>query len=738
MYIKNIAIGSADNLTDKMLGVLDMDVNPIYTNSGHTTTLSPSTYDSGKAIRFVISNTRIGYNTETISGIGFGNVLDTRYSVFPFLITYNNSALGSGTSHSDLQFSEVDISGDAPENWDIDRYQYYYTIKYDGTDRKLHSQIPKGIAWADLVADLTANNEKLYKNEDICKWIWAGSGEKKCCFILGKCDGVPSSSSADNEVPALNLFTRNTDESYYNTGGYIRNGDSPSDAAAIANSAYGSGKIGIKSLRSVIPNGAESAFSNGRFTSNVTNDNPICDCTLLQFGLVTSGGKTYFGVWVVTYDIKYYWGYPLESGSTWSLDRLDLSSPVSYDGDMSIYSLEFQGICLDDLDIDIETAEGEIPPDVNPDGSYDYPSFPHRFLDNQSFGILADGTSAGFHVYRLTAAEFSKLAAQVWNWGNIVNTVISEIENKGLITGAIDAVTSTMQQSRLAPSDCIVFARKMPIAVTQPPAGILDSAFNIRLGGQYLDIQGRAYLTERIVRTVVTNWTFTGPTQTFLDVGSNVTVSIMLPYVGTVHIPADAIMDGSLSISYAFDIISGQAGVQIITTARDGRQQTYGTYTGAPSVNIPLAIADSNIMGRQIATARAAVNGIAGAVKGYQTGGLLGRGGVASNLIGAAAAIAEEQAAPADFTQVTSLGSDSAIISPCDILIQLTYPATVDLQKTIDMIGACAYKTGRVSDFVSVDMDKPARFSYIDTDGIIATADELAMIEQALKEGVYL
>ena len=117
---------------------------------------------------------------------------------------------------------------------------------------------------------------------------------------------------------------------------------------------------------------------------------------------------------------------------------------------------------------------------------------------------------------------------------------------------------------------------------------------------------------------------------------------------------------------------------------------------------------------------------------------MIGRGGVASNLIGAAAAIAEEQAAPADFSQVTSLGTDSAIISPCDILIQITYPATVDLQNTINLIGACAYKTGRVADFVSPEMDKPARFSYIDTDGITATADELAMIEQALKEGVYL
>lgn len=738
MYIKNIAMGSQDNFTDKMLGLLDMDANPIYTNSGHTATYTPSLYQNGLGIAIRINHTRMGYNSDVIASIGLGNVLDSRYSIFPFQINFNNSALGAGTSQSDIEFTEVDISGNAPDNWDIDRYQYYFTLEYDGQNKKHHAAIPAGIDWETLKADLIANNKKLYRNEDICKWFYVGSGEHKISFILGRCDGTASGSSADNETPALNVYTRNVSGDYYFSGGYIRNGTTPESPAVLPSGSYGSGQFSVKTLRSVVPNSIDNAFISGRFTSNVTNDNPITDCTMLQFGIVQYNGKKYFGTWIVTYAIKYYWGYPLISGTTWNLANLDTSMPVSYTEDMEKYSLEFYGICLDELDVEIETEDGEIPPEVNPDGDYQYPSFPHRFLDTQSFGILADATSAGFHVYRLTSSDFNKLASQIWNWGNIVNNVLTQIEDKGLIKGAIDAATSSIIQSKLSPSDCIVFARKMPYAVTNPPAGILDSLFSLRLGGQYLDVQGNAYLAERIVRTVATNWQFTGPTKTFLDMGSNVSVSIMLPYVGTVQIPADAVMDGHLDISYAFDIISGQCGVQIITTARDGRQQTYGTYTGAPSVNIPLAIADSNITGRQIATARAAVNGIAGAIKGYSTGGLIGRGGVVSSLIGAAAAIAEEQAAPADFNQVTSLGTDSAIISPCDILIQITYPATVDLQNTINLIGACAYKTGRVADFVSPDMDKPTRFSYIDTDGITATAEELAMIEQVLKEGVYL
>ena len=737
MYIKNISMGSEDNLTNKMLAYLDLDsgilpdVTPIFPNNDI------------RALLVRISGLQM---TDDINYIGLGNILDENTAIFPFKIDYINSSAGSGTSLPTTTYTEVDITQETPpDNWEIERWEYYYTLQLDGTNNKHYAQISPNADWETLRQSLIANNQKLYYNDQNAKWVWIGEGENKLLFMLGRQGG--SDANTGRQYPTCNIFTRNCNVGgsvLYDSGGYIRLGNTPEDNPAFNKQT--SDSFYLSNITSMFTNPISNAFTSGRFSTNTQYDNPICDCTLMQFGIVKYGDKEYFGVFTASYNPKYYWGYPLRTGTTWNYSRLDLSNPVSYTENMTFlenagqftYPVQFRGICLDDFNVEIETEEGEIPPETDPDGNYNYPSFSHRFLNDQSFGILANATSAGFHVYRLTSSEFNKLASQIWNWGNIVNTVLTQIEEKGLIKGAIDAATSSIIQSKLSPSDCIVFARKMPYAVTNPPAGILDSLFSLRLGGQYLDVLGNAYLAERIVRTVATHWQFTGPTQTFLDMGANVSVSVMLPYVGTVQIPADAVMDGHLDISYAFDIISGQCGVQIITTARDGRQQTYGTYTGAPSVNIPLAIADSNITGRQIATARAAVNGIAGAIKGYSKGGLIGRGGVASNLIGAAAAIAEEQAAPADFNQVTSLGTDSAIISPCDILIQITYPATVDLQNTINLIGACAYKTGRVADFVSPEMDKPARFSYIDTDGITATAEELAMIEQALKEGVYL
>lgn len=741
MYIKDIAIGSEDNLKDMMLGVLDLDTTPIYSNSSHTSTVTPVT--GASSMTFRVTSLQMGYNEDTIASIGLGNVLDERYSIFPFLIKFANSALGSGTSKSDIEFETVDLTEDPPDNWDLDRYQYYYVISRDGTDNKHHAAIEPAADWATLRASLIAGSQNLYRNTEIAKWVWIGSGDKKVCFILGRCDGVESGVSTDGRVPSANIYTRNyrpsSGNAFYFSGGYIRNGSNPDDPAAIPASSYGSGAFSEKYITNIIPGAARLAFSDGRFTSNVTNDNPICDCTMQQFGAVKYNNKSYFGVWLISYDTKYYWGYDRKSGtSSWTLANLDMEYPADYTSEMHKYALNFWGICLDDFDIEIDTREGEIPPEEDPDGNFNYPSFTHRFMDDASFGILAPAASAGLHVYRLTASAFSKLAAQIWSWGNIVNNVISSIEDKGLFSGAIDAVTSSIQQSRLSPSDCVVFARKMPYAVTNPPAGTLDIGFNLRLGGEYLDIIGDAYRRERICRTVVLDWSFTGPTQTFFDYSEYVGVSLYLPFIGSVSLPADCLMDGSMAINYAFDVISGQCTAMVITRSHDGREYTHGPYTGDPSVNIPLAVADSNIMGRQLATAKAAVNGIKGAVSGFAKGGLIGKGGAAASLIGAAGQIAEAQAAPAGFTSVTDLGSNTAICSPTDLMVQLTYPATVDLINTINLVGASAYRTGRISDYVSETGDNFAQFSFVDLSGIAATDTELAELESQLRQGVHL
>ena len=736
MYIKDIAIGSEDNLKDMMLGVLDLD-------SGVFPATQPSLYDDGKALVWQVSERQM---TDDADYIGLGNPFDPDYALIPIKINFNNSSLGLGTSMPDTEYSEIDLSSeDPPDNWDLDRWQYYYILRDDGTNDKRYTMIQPGADWTSLRNSLIANNQKLYYNDQNAKWVWIGSGDKKICFMIGRHGQFGR--RLGNKFPVADVFTRNclpvNDNYNSRTGGFIRLGSSPDDPVAISPYTVAD----YLCFTQIDPsNSAKNAFTSGRFSTNTQYDNPITECSLLQLGIVTYAGKEYFGVFRAFYSPKYYWGYPLRSGKTWDYAHLDFSDPVSYSGKMEIsrgngqfvYPIQFSGICLDDFDIEIDKREGEIPPQEDPDGNFNYPSFTHRFMDDASFGILAPAASAGLHVYRLTASAFSKLAAQIWSWGNIVNNVISAIEDKGLFSGAIDAVTSSIQQSRLSPSDCVVFARKMPYAVTNPPAGTLDIGFNLRLGGEYLDIIGDAYRRERICRTVVLDWSFTGPTQTFFDYSYYVGVSLYLPFIGSVSLPADCLMDGSMAINYAFDVISGQCTAMVITRSHDGREYTHGPYTGDPSVNIPLAVADSNIMGRQLATAKAAVNGIKGAVSGFAKGGLIGKGGAAASLIGAAGQIAEAQAAPAGFTSVTDLGSNTAICSPTDLMVQLTYPSTVDLINTINLVGASAYRTGRISDYVSETGDNFAQFSFVDLSGIPATDTELAELESQLRQGVHL
>lgn len=737
MYIKNIAIGSEDNVTSKMLAYLNMDsgvlpdVTPVYPNN------------DTRALLIQVSGLQM---TDDINYIGLGNILDENTAIFPFKIDYINSSMGSGTSMPTTTYTEVDITQTtAPDNWEIERWEYYYLLQLDGTNNKHYAQIPPNSDWETLRQSLISSNQKLYYNDQNAKWVWIGDGQNKLLFMVGRNGG--SDANTGRQYPTCNIFTRNCNVGgsvLYDSGGYIRLGNSPDDDPAFSKQT--SDSFYLSNITSMFNNPITNAFTSGRYSTNTQYDNPICDCTLMQFGIVKYNEKEYFGIFTASYNPKYYWGYPLRTGTTWNYSRLDLSNPVSYTENMTIlensgqfnYPVQFRGICLDDFDVEIETEEGEIPPQEDPDGNFNYPTFTHRFMDDASFGILAPAASAGLHVYRLTANAFSKLAAQIWNWGNIVNNVISAIEDKGLFSGAIDAVTSSIQQSRLSPSDCVVFARKMPYAVTNPPAGTLDIGFNLRLGGEYLDIIGDAYRRERICRTVVLDWSFTGPTQTFFDYSEYVGVSLYLPFIGSVSLPADCLMDGSMAINYAFDVISGQCTAMVITRSHDGREYTHGPYTGDPSVNIPLAVADSNIMGRQLATAKAAVNGIKGAVAGFAKGGLIGKGGAAASLIGAAGQIAEAQAAPAGFTSVTDLGSNTAICSPTDLMVQLTYPATVDLINTINLVGASAYRTGRISDYVSETGDNFAQFSFVDLSGIPATDTELAELESQLRQGVHL
>ena len=737
MYIKDIAIGSEDNLTNKMLAYLDLDsgvlpdVTPVYPNN------------DTRALLVRVSGLQM---TDDINYIGLGNILDENTAIFPFKIEYINSSAGSGTSMPTTAYTEVDITQETPpDNWEIERWEYYYTLQLDGTNNKHYAQISPNADWETLRQSLIVNNQKLYYNDQNAKWVWIGEGENKLLFMLGRHGG--SDANTGRQYPTCNIFTRNCNVGgsvLYDSGGYIRFGNTPEDNPAFNKQT--SDSFYLSNITSMFTNPISNAFSNGRFSTNTQYDNPICDCTLMQFGIVKYEDKEYFGVFTASYNPKYYWGYPLRTGTTWNYSRLDLTNPVSYSENMTFlenagqftYPIQFRGICLDDFNVTIDTEEGDIPPQEDPDGNFNYPTFTHRFMDDASFGILAPAASAGLHVYRLTASAFSKLAAQIWSWGNIVNNVISSIEDKGLFSGAIDAVTSSIQQSRLSPSDCVVFARKMPYAVTNPPAGTLDIGFNLRLGGEYLDIIGDAYRRERICRTVVLDWSFTGPTQTFFDYSEYVGVSLYLPFIGSVSLPADCLMDGSMAINYAFDVISGQCTAMVITRSHDGREYTHGPYTGDPSVNIPLAVADSNIMGRQLATAKAAVNGIKGAVSGFAKGGLIGKGGAAASLIGAAGQIAEAQAAPAGFTSVTDLGSNTAICSPTDLMVQLTYPATVDLINTINLVGASAYRTGRISDYVSETGDNFAQFSFVDLSGIPATDTELAELESQLRQGVHL
>lgn len=751
MYIKDVGVGSPDNLKSFMLAYLDMDTNPIYTNNAHTSTLNPTTRDSAKGISFTISSANIGRNQELINGLDFGNVLDEEYCIFPFLITYTNSTLGSGTSAPNIQYEEVELTEDAPDNWDIDKYQYYFVIKEDGTDDKRYAQVDTTLTWAALRASLIANNQKLYKNTEICSWFYVGSGEVKVSFILGRGGGTDSSASSDNKRPAYNVFTRNIQASnYFQTKGYPRIGEDPDGESVINSSRYST--FGFK-IGSFLPNSANRAFDEARFTSNTTNPNPICDCSLMQFGIVVYNNKRYFGVWSIGYDIKYYWGYPRDNESNpWSLTNLKLDSPVDYTTDMDKYEIAFNGICLDDIDVSIETHDGDIPED-EPPASFVYPIRPIDLVGDRSFGLLAEGNSHGFHVYYMTSTEFHDLSERLWNWGRFVKQAYDLIEKHSLLDIASMWLNGSIQygivnQSSMNPTNCIVFARKMPSFIERAASSI---KYNVLIGGNYQDnLQSYIMEWEVVEKGVNLLLLFDKPTQSFLDFAPYTEATLYLPYIGQISIDPCVCAGGKIEISYVADIMSGLCSVLVRTEVErlgEHRQVRYGPYTGDCSLMVPIAMADSNSMQRNQAAVKAAVAGAAGLV-GAESIGSAPQGELVAGDISRTAATqfigrtglnaAGVVMTPRTAGMITNLGNNTGTMCPWDVVLQIRSAAPYMFNETMESLGLKCYKVGKLKEFKGFSLVDWIDFKNFDFSTYAMTETEEEMIVRILKGGVFL
>lgn len=487
--------------------------------------------------------------------------------------------------------------------------------------------------------------------------------------------------------------------------------------------------------------------------------------TITQFGQVKKGDRTYFGIWVVYPKTQHYVGLKADA---------DISIAASHGtsaGDMRSYGfgeiekphyenleieeVEFYGIELSKININIDIKEGQTPPDVNynPNVSAIWPSLDPTVLNGRHFGSLADKDSHGFHIYQIPWGTFKNdFLGRIWNWGDSRQSVLNALtEGEGAVE-VIDILSAILsggaslfgqmaadniEIQRIDPMSAIAFSRSLPefvkrsrmqhmiekisiagfeVALSSPAAIVLDEVV-----GYNFDIDCGGLLT----------------TGSYLDYAPYSTAEIYLPYIGTVQVDPTDFVGGSINVQYNCCLIDGTISAHL--TCYPGYSTTYpvqyGPFVGSGSFEFPLAQKDANAFQRQLGYVKAIGTGVTGAF-----GSFIGAAGAASSMKTAGSGLLDSMMLKQNL-RASQLGSGSAIVVPTDgVKVMVTTPLPMYLSlEDINKFGTASGKITTVQNAQREGQKTFCKFKYFDASSINeATPEEKDAIQRAFVGGVYI
>ena len=225
----------------------------------------------------------------------------------------------------------------------------------------------------------------------------------------------------------------------------------------------------------------------------------------------------------------------------------------------------------------------------------------------------------------------------------------------------------------------------------------------------------------------------------YMDYSPYTKVSIFLPFIGTLPIDVDEIMSRTISVKYHVDLISGSCVAYILVSGGRLNSVLY-QYSGQISSSIPITSDsyESIIRGAiDIATtltsgaAKTASSVVGGNLHKNPVGGKLDGVAIASETVGSAANTVMSM--KPDIRHSGAVSGSSAIMSMRKPYLIIERPnACIPLNQN-SYTGYPAYVTsqlGKLNGMTVVDV--------IHLDDVIATEEELNMIESLLKGGVIL
>lgn len=290
-------------------------------------------------------------------------------------------------------------------------------------------------------------------------------------------------------------------------------------------------------------------------------------------------------------------------------------------------------------------------------------------------------------------------------------------------TEGVDGLVTKLQNSFLNPLDAILSLQIFPCS---PDVGssehikVLDwSSYVAKLGtdasGNRLSSQYKTFDFGSI--SVDEEW------ESFLDY-DNTSFELYLPFIGSVDLPIDEVMGGSVNIQYTVDFLTGMCVANVLCTKnvplfsdRSVPQYAQHSYMGNCAVQIPLNnVSYGNIIGSLMNAASSGLRGGAG---------------------GAIMSIVESGLSGGFKPEVSTKGTISANAGFCSVLypyVTITRPIAAEPDAFQEVMGYTSYIESTLGSY-----DGLCVCDEIDLTGIAgATDSELEEIRNICKSGIYV
>lgn len=321
-------------------------------------------------------------------------------------------------------------------------------------------------------------------------------------------------------------------------------------------------------------------------------------------------------------------------------------------------------------------------------------------------GGLAGGNAHGTHLYELDRTAYN----------DFINTIYGD-QDDGF---SFSDLWTQFKNSQHDPLSGLLGAFVIPYA---PPSTAVSY---IRISGQSIAVSGTCKaVTDRMGTTSETSIVIDKYHNSFLDYAPYTTVSLYLPFIGTVALNTNECMGGSVSVKYWIDFCTGDCVAYVTLSRRDDTDgiiyPTYYQYSGNCAGFIPVSANDA---------------GISSIISGASSvfGGLLSAAaGNVGGLVTAAAGAIEIAEPKTNERHSGGFTGGSGFLGCLYPYVVINRPAEAIPPGYTKIIGGMSAQSGKVSEYKGF-----TQFMDVDLSQVPASGDELQEIRSALREGVYL